>query len=73
MNVGLSFQGQIRTMKELDYEISHGRYTLLITATDQCPIPSRRLTSTTMVCFSSEKEMKFVGMANKGIPLKTTS
>ncbi|XP_058044049.1 cadherin-23 [Ahaetulla prasina] len=44
-----STTGQIRTMKELDYEISHGRYTLLITATDQCPIPSRRLTSTTMV------------------------
>ncbi|KAH0623538.1 hypothetical protein JD844_006392, partial [Phrynosoma platyrhinos] len=41
--------GQIRTMKELDYEISHGRYTLLVTATDQCPIPSRRLTSTTTV------------------------
>ncbi|KAM6444065.1 cadherin-23 [Liasis olivaceus] len=44
-----STTGQIRTMKELDYEISHGRYTLIITATDQCPIPSRRLTSTTMV------------------------
>ncbi|XP_042313490.1 cadherin-23 isoform X2 [Sceloporus undulatus] len=41
--------GQIRTMKELDYEISHGRYTLLVTATDQCPVPSRRLTSTTTV------------------------
>ncbi|XP_039176462.1 cadherin-23 isoform X6 [Crotalus tigris] len=44
-----STTGQIRTMKGLDYEISHGRYTLIITATDQCPIPSRRLTSTTMV------------------------
>ncbi|KAG8135304.1 hypothetical protein E2320_008328 [Naja naja] len=44
-----STTGQIHTVKELDYEISHGRYTLLITATDQCPIPSRRLTSTTMV------------------------
>ncbi|XP_015278377.1 PREDICTED: cadherin-23 [Gekko japonicus] len=41
--------GQIRTVKELDYEISHGRYTLIVTATDQCPIPSRRLTSTTTV------------------------
>ncbi|XP_077206632.1 cadherin-23 isoform X4 [Paroedura picta] len=44
-----STMGQIRTVKELDYEISHGRYTLIVTATDQCPIPSRRLTSTTTV------------------------
>ncbi|NXE32689.1 CAD23 protein, partial [Ptilorrhoa leucosticta] len=41
--------GEIRTVKELDYEISHGRYTLVVTATDQCPIVSRRLTSTTTV------------------------
>uniref|UniRef100_A0A8D0BYG7 Cadherin-23 n=1 Tax=Salvator merianae TaxID=96440 RepID=A0A8D0BYG7_SALMN len=41
--------GQISTVKELDYEISHGRYTLVVTATDQCPIPARRLTSTTTV------------------------
>ncbi|KAF7247329.1 Cadherin-23 [Varanus komodoensis] len=41
--------GQIRTVKELDYEISHGRYTLIVIATDQCPVPSRRLTSTTTV------------------------
>ncbi|XP_042648951.1 cadherin-23 isoform X2 [Tyto alba] len=41
--------GEIRTMKELDYEISHGRYTLIVTATDQCPIISRRLTSTATV------------------------
>ncbi|XP_043375430.1 cadherin-23 isoform X5 [Dermochelys coriacea] len=44
-----STTGQICTVKELDYEISHGRYTLVITATDQCPIPSRRLTTTTTV------------------------
>ncbi|NWX92287.1 CAD23 protein, partial [Nothoprocta pentlandii] len=44
-----SVTGQIRTVKELDYEISHGRYTLIVTATDQCPIISRRLTSTTTV------------------------
>ncbi|XP_019363367.1 PREDICTED: cadherin-23 isoform X2 [Gavialis gangeticus] len=44
-----STTGQIHTVKELDYEISHGRYTLIVTATDQCPIPSRRLTSTTTV------------------------
>uniref|UniRef100_A0A8V0ZBH8 Cadherin-23 n=1 Tax=Gallus gallus TaxID=9031 RepID=A0A8V0ZBH8_CHICK len=44
-----STTGQIRTLKELDYEISHGRYTLVVTATDQCPIASRRLTSTTTV------------------------
>uniref|UniRef100_A0A803SRL7 Cadherin-23 n=1 Tax=Anolis carolinensis TaxID=28377 RepID=A0A803SRL7_ANOCA len=44
-----STTGQICTMKELDYEISHGRYTLLVTATDQCPILSRRLTSTATV------------------------
>ncbi|PKU35736.1 hypothetical protein llap_13959 [Limosa lapponica baueri] len=44
-----STTGQIRTVKELDYEISHGRYTLIVTATDQCPIISRRLTSTTTV------------------------
>ncbi|XP_021799078.2 cadherin-23 isoform X4 [Papio anubis] len=41
--------GVISTAKELDYEISHGRYTLIVTATDQCPILSRRLTSTTTV------------------------
>uniref|UniRef100_A0A8C3XYW0 Cadherin-23 n=1 Tax=Catharus ustulatus TaxID=91951 RepID=A0A8C3XYW0_CATUS len=41
--------GEIRTVKELDYEISHGRYTLIVTATDQCPIASRRLTSTATV------------------------
>ncbi|NXF31776.1 CAD23 protein, partial [Nyctibius bracteatus] len=44
-----SATGQICTVKELDYEISHGRYTLIITATDQCPIISRRLTSTATV------------------------
>ncbi|KAJ6657745.1 hypothetical protein lerEdw1_001932 [Lerista edwardsae] len=44
-----SMTGQIRTVKELDYEISHGRYTLIVTATDKCPFPSRRLTSTTTV------------------------
>ncbi|NXG28840.1 CAD23 protein, partial [Dromaius novaehollandiae] len=44
-----STTGQIRTVKELDYEISHGRYTLIVTATDQCPIVSRRLTSTATV------------------------
>ncbi|XP_006170164.1 cadherin-23 isoform X1 [Tupaia chinensis] len=41
--------GIITAVKELDYEISHGRYTLIITATDQCPILSHRLTSTTTV------------------------
>ncbi|XP_056655278.1 cadherin-23 isoform X1 [Monodelphis domestica] len=44
-----SVTGVISTLKELDYEISHGRYTLIVTATDQCPILSRRLTSTTTV------------------------
>ncbi|XP_028367142.1 cadherin-23 isoform X1 [Phyllostomus discolor] len=41
--------GVITAAKELDYEISHGRYTLVVTATDQCPILSHRLTSTTTV------------------------
>ncbi|XP_072347528.1 cadherin-23 isoform X2 [Scyliorhinus torazame] len=41
--------GQIKAVKELDYEISHGRYTLIVTATDQCPNPLRRLTSTVTV------------------------
>uniref|UniRef100_A0A2I3GD30 Cadherin-23 n=1 Tax=Nomascus leucogenys TaxID=61853 RepID=A0A2I3GD30_NOMLE len=41
--------GVINAAKELDYEISHGRYTLIVTATDQCPILSHRLTSTTTV------------------------
>ncbi|XP_027714227.1 cadherin-23 isoform X5 [Vombatus ursinus] len=44
-----SVTGVITTLKELDYEISHGLYTLIVTATDQCPILSRRLTSTTTV------------------------
>ncbi|KAK2504422.1 hypothetical protein MC885_006355, partial [Smutsia gigantea] len=41
--------GVISAVKELDYEISNGCYTLLVTATDQCPILSHRLTSTTTV------------------------
>nr|XP_035939810.1 cadherin-23 isoform X9 [Halichoerus grypus] len=41
--------GVITAAKELDYEISHGHYTLIVTATDQCPILSQRLTSTTTV------------------------
>ncbi|XP_062957725.1 cadherin-23 isoform X1 [Cynocephalus volans] len=41
--------GVISATKELDYEISHGRYTLIVTAMDQCPILSHRLTSTTTV------------------------
>ncbi|XP_072881460.1 cadherin-23 [Hemitrygon akajei] len=44
-----SITGQIRAVKELDYEISHGRYTLIVTATDQCPNLAYRLTSTTTV------------------------
>ncbi|XP_030655109.1 cadherin-23 isoform X2 [Nomascus leucogenys] len=43
------YEGVINAAKELDYEISHGRYTLIVTATDQCPILSHRLTSTTTV------------------------
>lgn len=45
----MSLQGIISAAKELDYEISHGRYTLMVTATDQCPILPHRLTSTTTV------------------------
>ncbi|XP_010604639.1 cadherin-23 isoform X5 [Fukomys damarensis] len=41
--------GVISATKELDFEISHGRYTLMVTAMDQCPIVSHRLTSTTTV------------------------
>ncbi|XP_053548000.1 cadherin-23 [Bombina bombina] len=41
--------GLIRAVKELDYEVCLGRYTLVVTATDQCPIVQRRLTSTTTV------------------------
>ncbi|XP_071071946.1 cadherin-23 isoform X2 [Dasypus novemcinctus] len=44
--------GVLTAAKELDYEISHGRYTLIVTATDQCPILSHRLTSTTTVLVS---------------------
>ncbi|XP_067876522.1 cadherin-23 isoform X3 [Heterodontus francisci] len=44
-----SITGQIKAVKELDYEICHGRYTLIITATDRCPNPLRRLTSTATV------------------------
>lgn len=36
-------------MREVDYEISSGRYTLIITATDQCPISQLRLTSSATV------------------------
>ncbi|XP_077053022.1 cadherin-23 isoform X1 [Siphateles boraxobius] len=44
-----SITGQIVVFKELDYEISNGRYVLTVTATDQCPIPRFRLTSSTTV------------------------
>ncbi|XP_041116855.1 cadherin-23-like isoform X4 [Polyodon spathula] len=41
--------GTVVTLRELDYEVSHGRYTLIITATDQCPYPSLRLQSSATV------------------------
>ncbi|RXM29770.1 Cadherin-23 [Acipenser ruthenus] len=41
--------GTVVTLRELDYEVSHGRYTLIITATDQCPNPSHRLQSSATV------------------------
>uniref|UniRef100_A0A671QN41 Cadherin-23-like n=1 Tax=Sinocyclocheilus anshuiensis TaxID=1608454 RepID=A0A671QN41_9TELE len=44
-----SITGQIVVIKELDYEISNGHYVLTVTATDQCPIPQFRLTSSTTV------------------------
>ncbi|KAM4702929.1 cadherin-23 [Rhinophrynus dorsalis] len=44
-----SATGLIRAVKELDYELCLGRYTLIVTATDQCPTVLRRLTSTTTV------------------------
>lgn len=53
----LCSQGVITAAKELDYEISHGRYTLIVTATDQCPILSYRLTSTTTVCRGNTSPM----------------
>ncbi len=47
--VSVCSQGQIVVIKELDYEISNGHYVLTVTATDQCPIPQFRLTSSTTV------------------------
>uniref|UniRef100_A0A8C9TL15 Cadherin-related 23 n=1 Tax=Scleropages formosus TaxID=113540 RepID=A0A8C9TL15_SCLFO len=44
-----SITGTIVTAKALDYEISRGHYTLMVTATDQCPIPRLRLTSSATV------------------------
>ncbi|KAJ8014075.1 hypothetical protein DPEC_G00036490 [Dallia pectoralis] len=41
--------GRIVVLKELDYEISNGHYTLVVTATDQCPLLALRLTSSTTV------------------------
>ncbi|KAG5266737.1 hypothetical protein AALO_G00235630 [Alosa alosa] len=53
-NLGQTFHinnvtGRIVAVKELDYEVSNGRYTLVVTATDQCPFPQLRLTSSTTV------------------------
>lgn len=45
----MSIQGIITAVKELDFEISRGHYSLVVTATDQCPIPALRLTSSTTV------------------------
>lgn len=75
-------QGVITAAKELDYEICHGRYTLIVTATDQCPILSRRLTSTTTVggwdtaltwgCGRVEpRELKWVRVVGKDCPGET--
>lgn len=47
--VSVCSQGHIVVIKELDYEISNGHYVLTVTATDQCPIPQFRLTSSTTV------------------------
>ncbi|XP_066549284.1 cadherin-23 [Amia ocellicauda] len=44
-----STTGTVVALRELDYEISHGRYTLVVTATDHCPITELRLTSSTTV------------------------
>ncbi|XP_043991850.1 cadherin-23 isoform X2 [Gambusia affinis] len=44
-----SITGRITAVKELDYEISKGHYALVVTATDQCPKPALRLTSSTTV------------------------
>ncbi|TMS04323.1 Cadherin-23 [Larimichthys crocea] len=44
-----SITGRITAVKELDFEISNGHYTLVVTATDQCPNPALRLTSSTTV------------------------
>ncbi|XP_032868636.1 cadherin-23 isoform X2 [Amblyraja radiata] len=44
-----SITGEIKAVKELDYELCHGRYTLIVTATDQSPKPAHRLTTTTTV------------------------
>uniref|UniRef100_A0A671XG50 Cadherin-23 n=1 Tax=Sparus aurata TaxID=8175 RepID=A0A671XG50_SPAAU len=44
-----SFTGRITAVKELDFEISNGHYALVVTATDQCPDPALRLTSSTTV------------------------
>ncbi|XP_061083448.1 cadherin-23 [Conger conger] len=41
--------GTIVVVKALDYEISNGHYTLVVTATDQCPVPGLRLTASTTV------------------------
>ncbi|XP_056147700.1 cadherin-23 [Lampris incognitus] len=41
--------GRITAVKELDFEISNGHYALVVTATDQCPIPALRRTSSTTV------------------------
>ncbi|XP_051504307.1 cadherin-23 [Myxocyprinus asiaticus] len=53
-NLAQTFQinditGKIVAIKEVDYEISSGHYVLTVTATDQCPIPLFRLTSSTTV------------------------
>uniref|UniRef100_A0A4W4GSM4 Cadherin-23 n=1 Tax=Electrophorus electricus TaxID=8005 RepID=A0A4W4GSM4_ELEEL len=41
--------GRIVVVRELDYELSGGRYTLVLTATDQCPMLHLRLTSSATV------------------------
>lgn len=53
-------QGRITAVKELDFEISNGHYALVVTATDQCPNPALRLTSSTTVIMQTRHILLYI-------------
>lgn len=57
-------------VKELDFEISNGHYALVVTATDQCPNPDLRLTSSTTVNMQTEHTPQYLSVLVQCTPIQ---